>query len=164
LLRGPLGIDVQTLPEPPDGYLTGFLTRDEIEVHLLMPHGQEHPPETWARLLGNAILHTVNFTTVSEAGRFADAAEFHITTKSEGWSIARFFPVFQQFDAQTAPLNAPALSIDERHTAAAYAAGASAVEIDAIVSNRSTANRTDVGDNDIVVAVTPDDAVALIGH
>ena len=59
---------------------------------------------------------------------------------------------------------APALSLNERHTAAAYAAGAGAVEIDAIVTNRSTANRTDVGDNHIVIAVTPDDAVALIGH
>src|SRR6476469_91578 len=28
------GIDVETVPEPPDGYLRGFLTRDEIEVHL----------------------------------------------------------------------------------------------------------------------------------
>lgn len=162
-----LGIDVETVPVPPDGYLAGFLTRGEIEVRLLMPKGQEQPPEAWAHLLGKPVMHTVNFTTVAEAGRFADAAEFHITTKSEqeeGWSTARFFPVFQQFDAQTAPASAPALSIDERHTAAAQAAGAGAVEIDAIVTNRSTANRTDVGDNDVVIAVTPDDAVALIGH
>jgi hypothetical protein len=162
-----LGIDVETVPEPPDGYLTGFLTRDEIQIHLLMPQGQEQPPEAWSRLLHKPILHTMNFTTVAEAGRFGDAAEFHITTKSEreeGWSNARFFPIFQQFDGQTAPANAAALSLDERHMAAAYAAGAGAVEIDGIVTNRTTANRTDVGDNDIVIAVTPDDAVALIGH
>lgn len=162
-----LGIDTETVHAPPAGHLEEFLTRDEIEVHLLMPQGQEQPPEAWSRLLDKPILHTVNFTTVAEAGRFGDAAEFHITTKSEleeGWSNARFFPIFQQFDGQTAPADTPALSLDERHMAAAYAAGAGAVEIDAVVTNRSIANRTDVGDNDIVIAVTPDDAVALIGH
>ena len=162
-----LGIDVETVPEPPDGYLRGFLTRDEIEVHLLMPQGQTEPPAPWSELLDKPILHTVNFTTVAEADRFADAAEFHITTKSEteeGWSVARFFPVYQQFDEQTAPGDASALTLDERHLAAAYAAGAGAVQVDAIVTNRATASRTDVGDNDIVIAVTPEDAVALIGH
>ncbi|MGC8733358.1 MAG: hypothetical protein ACP5RC_14030, partial [Halothiobacillaceae bacterium] len=147
--------------------LSGFLARDEIEVHLLMPPGQTEPQAAWARMLDKPILHSVNFTTVAEAGRFGDSAQFHITTMSgrkEGWSNANFFPIFQQFDAQTAPADAPALSLEERHLAAAYAAGAGAVEVDAIVTNRATANRTDVGDNDIVIAVTPDDSVALIGH
>jgi hypothetical protein len=132
-----------------------------------MPQGQDQPPGGWSRLLDRPILHTVNFTTVAEAGRFGDAAEFHITTRSEreeGWSKARFLPIFQQFDGQTAPADALALSLDERHRAAAYTAGAGAVAIDAIVTKRSTANLTDVGDNDIVIAVTPDDAVALVGH
>lgn len=163
-----LGIDVESIPQPPaDGYLTGFLTRDEIQVHLLMPKGMDQPPDAWSTLLGKPVLHTVDFTTVTDAGRFMDAAEFHITTNTEteeGWSVARFFPIFQQFDEQTAPADAPVLSLDERHTAAAYAAGAGAVEIDVIVTNRAAAGRTDVGDNDIVVTVTPDDAVALIGH
>jgi hypothetical protein len=162
-----LGIDVETVLEPPDGYLRGFLTRDEIEVHLLMPQGQAEPPAAWAKLLDKPMLHTVNFKTVAEADRFADAAEFHITTKSEteeGWSVARFFPAYQQFEEQTSPDDAPALTLDERHLAAAYAAGAGVVEVEAIVTNRATANRTDVGDNDIVVAVTPEEAVALIGH
>jgi hypothetical protein len=121
-----LGIDTESVPAPPAGYLREFITRDEIEVHLLMPQGQDQPPEAWSRLLDKPILHTVNFTTVAEAGRFGDAAEFHITTKSEredGWSNARFFPIFQQFDGQTAPNDAPVLSLDERHMAAAYTAG-----------------------------------------
>ena len=163
-----LGIDVETIPQPPlDGYLTGFLTRNEVEVHLLMPQGVNQPPDAWTAFLDKPTLHTVDFATVAEAGRFMDAAEFHITTNTEaeeGWSVARFFPIFQEFDEQTAPADAPALSLDERHTAAAYAVGAGAVEIDAIVTNRATAGRTDVGDNDSVIAVTPDDAVALIGH
>ena len=33
----------------------GFLTRDEIEVHLLMPQGVDQPPEAWSALLGNAV-------------------------------------------------------------------------------------------------------------
>jgi hypothetical protein len=40
---------------------------------------------------------------------------------------------------------------------------AAKVDIDVIVTNAPTAGRSDVADNDIVVAVTPDDAVALIG-
>lgn len=162
-----LGIDVESIPQPPaDGYLTGFLTRDEIQVHLLMPKGMDQPPDAWSTLLDKPVLHTVDFTTVTDAGRFMDAAEFHITTNTEseeGWSVARFFPIFQQFDEQTAPADAPVLCLDERHTAAAYAAGAGAVEIDVIVTNRAVAGRTDVGDNDIVVTVTPDDAVASSG-
>jgi hypothetical protein len=38
------------------------------------------------------------------------------------------------------------------------------VGIDAIVSTAPTVGRSDVADNDIVASVTPDDAVALIGH
>jgi hypothetical protein len=78
-----LGIDVETVPQPPDGYLRDFLTRDEIRVHLLMPQGQTEPPAAWAKLLAKPMRHTVNFKTVAEADRFADAADFHITTKSE---------------------------------------------------------------------------------
>ena len=36
-----IGIDITTLPTPPDGYLSAFLTRDEIEVHLLTPARDE---------------------------------------------------------------------------------------------------------------------------
>jgi hypothetical protein len=35
-----LGIDVETVPEPSDGLLSGFLAREElIEVHLMVPKG-----------------------------------------------------------------------------------------------------------------------------
>nr|WP_247649867.1 hypothetical protein [Mycobacterium ulcerans] len=91
-----LGIDVESIPQPPaDGYLTGFLTRDEIQVHLLIPKGMDQPPDAWSTLLDKPMLHTVDFTTVTDAGRFMDAAEFHITTNTEseeGWSDAPFFP------------------------------------------------------------------------
>ena len=45
-----LAIDVETVPEPPDGQLTGFLTREElIEVHLMVPN-EEQAPATWTDL------------------------------------------------------------------------------------------------------------------
>lgn len=152
---------------PADGYLTGFLLRDDIEVHLLVPRGIGHPPSEWSAILSNPIVHEINFTTLAEAGRFMDSTEFSINSSSEneqGWSKARFFSIYQQFDAQVAPDDAPALGIAERHTAAAYAAAAAAIGIDALVTNRSAAARSDVGDNDVVIMVSPEDAVALIGH
>ena len=36
--------------------------------------------------------------------------------------------------------------------------------LDAIVTNMPTAGRSDVADNDLVVSVTPDEAVSLVGH
>jgi hypothetical protein len=38
------------------------------------------------------------------------------------------------------------------------------VGIDVIVTNAPTAGRCDVADNDVVASVSPDDAVALVGH
>lgn len=72
--------------------------------------------------------------------------------------------MYQQFDAQTALPSADPLTLHQRHHAAAYAAAAAAVGIDAIVTNAPMAGRCDVADNDVVASVTPDDAVALIGH
>ena len=36
--------------------------------------------------------------------------------------------------------------------------------LEAIVTNAPTVGRSDVADNDVVASVTPDEAVALIGH
>jgi hypothetical protein len=38
-----LDSDIATMPTPSDGYLVGFLTRDEIEVHLLTPADEPIP-------------------------------------------------------------------------------------------------------------------------
>lgn len=163
-----LGIDVGTIAEPPEeGYITGFLTRDEIEVHLLIPAATE-APSGWTELLDEPPCHTVNFTNVADAGKFCDAAEFSVSTARgesyRAWSKARFFAAYQQLDEHDAPDGLPPLTLDQRHRAAAYAAAAGAVGIDAIVTTAPTAGRTDVADNDVVVSVTPDAAVPLIGH
>jgi hypothetical protein len=162
-----LGIDIATVPAPPAGYLTGFLTRDEIEVHLLVAARQDIPA-VWTDMLHEPVVHEIGFSSVDSASRFCDAVEFTVsTTRGEdyrAWTKARFFDVYQRLDDQDAPSDAPPLTLDQRHRAAAYAAAAGAVGVDAIVTNAPTVGRADVADNDLVVGATPDDAVALVGH
>lgn len=161
-----LGIDVTTVPAPPDGLLAGYLTRDEVDVQLLVPTDQE-VPAAWAAALGDPLVRQIGFTSVQSAGRLLDSVQFSVVTEYEReWSrgTASFFNVYQQLDAQTAPAGAPPLTLEQRHHAAAFAAAAAAVGIDAIVTGAPTAGRSDVADNDIVASVTPEDAVALIGH
>jgi hypothetical protein len=161
-----LGIDTTTVPAPPNGYLPSFFGRDEIEVQLLVP-AEEEVPAAWTEVLDQPLVRQIGFTSIDEVGRELDTVYFWIKTETEtehSSTRAHFFDVFQHFDAQTAPPDAAALTIELRHHAAAYAAAAAALGIDAIVTNAPTAGRSDVADNDMVVSVTPDEAVALIGH
>lgn len=161
-----LGVDVTTVPAPPDGLLTGYLTRDEIDVQLLVPADQG-VPAAWTAALGDPVVRQIGFASVETAGRLLDTVQFSVVTESEReWSrgTAHFFDVYQQLDAQTAPADAEPLTLEQRHHAAAYAAAAAAVGIDAIVTSAPTVGRVDVADNDVVASVTPDEAVALIGH
>ncbi len=70
-----LGIDVTTVPEPPDGLLAGYLTRDEIDVHLLVPTGHD-VPAAWTAALGDPLVRQIGFTSVETAGRFLDSVQF----------------------------------------------------------------------------------------
>jgi len=161
-----LGIDVTTVPTPPAGLFTKFLGRNEIDVQLMVP-ADEQVPSAWTAALGNAVVRQIGFASVAAAGRLLDTVQFSVTTESEretSWSRAHFFDVYQQLDAQTAPSDAEPLTLEQRHHAAAYAAAAAAVGIDAIVTAAPTVGRVDVADNDVVASVTPDEAVALIGH
>ncbi|MGP4057779.1 hypothetical protein ACTWP6_23640 [Mycobacterium sp. 4D054] len=161
-----LGIDVVTIPAPPDGTFSTFLDRDELDIQLLVPKGTE-VPQAWVQVVPDAPVRQIGFTTVAEASRHLDTVEFRVTTESEqewGWTLAHFFPVYQQLDEQLATPDAEPVTLEQRNRAAAYAAAAAAVGIDAIVTTAPTVDRCDVADNDIVVSVTPDDAVALIGH
>lgn len=161
-----LGIDITTVPTPPKGYLAGFLARDEIDVQLMVPTGAD-VPSAWIDVLHEPVVRQIGFTSVENASRHLDTVVFGVKTECaqrRSGTRVHFFDVYQQLDAQTAPANAEPLSLDQRHHAAAYAAAAGAVEIDAVVTNAPTAGRSDVADNDVVASVTPDDAVALIGH
>jgi len=161
-----VGIDTTTVPTPPKGYLARFLGREEIDVQLLVPAGGEIPT-TWTDVLHEPLVRQIGFTSIENAGRLLDSVEFWVRTESErerSSTTAHFFHLYQQLDAQTAPPSADPLSLDQRRHAAVYAAAAAAVGIDAIVTNAPTVGRSDVADNDVVASVTPDDAVALIGH
>jgi hypothetical protein len=161
-----LGIDTTTVAMPPDGYLSRFFGRDEIDVQLLVPAGEEVPP-AWMAALHEPLVHQIGFTSIEDAPKELDTRYFWTKTETDGeWSNTRvhFFDVYQHLDARTAPIDAYPLTIQQRHHAAAYAAASAALGIDAIVTNAPTALRSDVADNDVVASVAPDDAVALIGH
>lgn len=160
-----LGIDVTTVPELPAGTYASFLGREELDIQLLIPLGDE-VPNAWTRVLDDPTVRQIGFTTVEEASRQLDIVEFWVTTESKdehSTQSAHFFPIYQQLDEQLATPGLEPLTLEQRSRAAAYAAAA-AVGIDAIVTTAPTVGRFDVADNDIVVSVTPDDAVALIGH
>lgn len=161
-----LGIDVATIPAPPAGAFSTFLGREEVDIELLVLRGTE-VPEGWARVLQDPVVRQIGFTTVEEASRHLDTVELGVTTDCESEQSrysAHFFPVYQQLDEQLATPDAEPVTLAERNRAAAYAAASAAVGIDAIVTKAPTVGRCDVADNDIVVSVTPEDAVALIGH
>ena len=161
-----IGIDTTTVSTPPDGYLSTFFGRDEIDVELLVPAGEE-VPRAWTAALGNSPVHEIGFTTVEEASKHLDTRYFWTKTESQNtWSRTRvhFFDIFQQLDAGTAPAEAEPISLADRHHAAAYAAAAAELGIDVIVTTSATAGRCDVADNDVVASATPDETVAIIGH
>ncbi|WP_232323072.1 hypothetical protein [Hoyosella altamirensis] len=161
-----LGIDVTTMPTPQDGLLSRFLGRDEIDVHLMVSP-DDSAPTAWIEVLGDPLIHQIGFTSVETAERWLDTLQFGVTTTGKRESRrtnVRFFDVYQLLDERAAPPNSAPLTISQRHRAAAYAAAAAAVGIDALVTTAPTAGRSDVADNDLVASVTPDGAVALIGH
>lgn len=161
-----LGIDTTTVPSPPAGLLSSFIGREEIEFRLLVPRGSE-PPAAWVDVLPNPLIHQIGYTTVDEAEPFLDTVQFGVRTETENSKAGArvsFFPVLQQLDEQFAPSWASPLELGQRHHAAAYAAAAAHLGIDAIVSNSETTGRSDVADNDIVISASPDKAVGLIGH
>jgi len=152
---------VKTVQEPPDGYPLQLSESRRDRGSPAHAPGTGPFPDAWSRHVDKPILHTVNFTTVAEADSSETRRSFISRPRASARKAGRTRGSSRSFSNSTSrppPPMPPALSRDERHMAAAYSAGAGAVEIDAIVTNRSTANRTDVGDNDTVIAVTPDDA------
>ena len=63
-----LGIDTTTVPVPPDGYLSRFFGRDEIEVQLLVPAGEE-VRAAWTEALHQPLVRQIGFTSIENAGR-----------------------------------------------------------------------------------------------
>src|SRR5258708_25771407 len=91
-----LGIDTTTVPVPPAGYLSRFFQRDEIDVQLLVPAGEE-VPVAWTDVLSEPMVRQIGFTSVEEAGKELDTRYFWISTESErerSGTRAHFFDVF----------------------------------------------------------------------
>ncbi len=162
-----VGVDVETMPEPPEGYLVPLLCRDEISAELITTRGQQVPRAWTDALGGDALVHSLGFTSVAEAGRMGDAVEFWVDSKGpeiDASAAVRFFDLHQHLDAANLPAGAEALPIEVLHRAAAHAAAARRVGLDAIITSAATAGRSDIADNDVIVSVSPNEAVALIGH
>ena len=70
-----LGIDTTTVLVPPDGYLPRFFGRDEIDVQLLVPVGEE-VPMAWASALHEPLVREVGFTSIENTGRELDTRYF----------------------------------------------------------------------------------------
>lgn len=160
-----LGIDVTTVPAP-EGLLAGYLGRDEIEVQLLVPDGVD-VPAAWTAELPDATVVRLRFNGVPDTWPMVLPMGVGIRAESRTQRThgnESFFPVWQQLDAQAAPPAAEPLTMTDRHRAAAYSVVAAKLRIDAVVTTSPIAGRSDVADNDVVVSVTPDEAVALIGH
>ena len=63
-----IGVDVATIPAPPDGPFSMFFGRDEIDVQLVVPSGTE-VPEAWAKVLTDLLVRQIGFTSVEEGAR-----------------------------------------------------------------------------------------------
>jgi hypothetical protein len=163
-----LGIDVETVPEPPNGLLSGFLSREELlEVHLVVPKNLE-APTAWKDVSVNAAISEIGFASIRDSIRSLDTAQFFVRTTynrdRRSRHTANFFPAYQRLDERASPAGLRPLTLDQRHRAAAYAAACKVIGIDVLVTQMPTAARSDVSDNDLVASVTPDEAVPLIGH
>jgi hypothetical protein len=74
----------------------------------------------------------------------------------------RTFDIYSMIDAQHSPTTD--LSADDRIRAAVLAAAGYGLGTNVIVSLGPTVGRADVGDNDIVTTVSPDDLHPVFGH
>lgn len=79
-----------------------------------------------------------------------------------GWRNCRTFDVYSEIDAQNAPTTD--LAVEDRVRAAVLAATGFGFGADVIVSLGPTVGRADVGDNDTVTTVTPEDLHPVFGH
>jgi hypothetical protein len=63
------------VPVPPDGYLSRFFGRDEIDMQLLVPAGEEIPT-AWMEVLHQPLVRQIGFTSIENAGRELDTVYF----------------------------------------------------------------------------------------
>lgn len=164
-----VGLDLVTLGPRPGDYedLVHVLRRDVVTpVLLLFADDDPGLAEAWMQACEVEERFVIDYTDRASASRFMDAMEFGVSTmrgeECEGWRNCRTFDVFSEIDAHQAPTTD--LTVDDRVRAAVLAATGFGLGTDVIVSLAPTVGRADVGDNDIVATVTPEDLHPVFGH
>lgn len=164
-----VAVDVQTIGQPTRELLR-VLSRDEEVDPLLLVQNDEPKPTEWIQTLGTPRWYRFTFTTVAEAPKFADSSTVGISGYEDdertlaAWG--HFFSVYALLDdaARAAYSQDAEIMLTDRHRASALASAAGAIGADVVVTASPTAGRHDVGDNDLVVSVTPGQLVPLFGH
>ncbi|WP_373203130.1 hypothetical protein [Mycobacterium marinum] len=164
-----VGLDLRTLGPRPADYedLVHVLRRDVVTPMLLTYTDDDAGlAEAWMQACEVEERYVIDFTDRESAGRFLDAMEFGVSKmrgeERRGWHNCRTFDVYSEIDAHHAPTTD--LTVDDRVRAAVLAATGFSLGTDVIVSLAPTVGRADVGDNDIVTTVTPEDLHPVFGH
>ena len=164
-----VGVDLRTLGPKPADYedLLHLLRRDVVTpVLVVFADDAAELAEAWMQACGVDERHVIDYTDRETASRFLDAMEFGVSTmrgeECRGWRTCRTFDVHSEIDAHHASVND--LNVEDRIRAAVLAAAGFGLGTDVIVSLGPTVGRADVGDNDIVATVQPQDLHPVFGH
>lgn len=164
-----VGLDLRTLgPQPSDyGDLVHVLRRDVVTPMLMMFEDDDAAlAAAWMQACEVEEHYVIHYTDPQSVGRFLDSVEFSVSTmrgkERRGWRRCNFFDIYALLDAQNATLTD--LSNEDRIRGAVLASAGYGLGTDVVVSLAPTVGRADVGDNDIVTSVTPDDLHPIFGH
>jgi hypothetical protein len=164
-----VGLDLRTLgPRSADYEDLVHVLRRDVVTPLLMVFTDDEAglAEEWMQACEVEERCVIDYTDQMSASRFMDAMEFGVSTfrgeERRGWRNCRTFDVYSEMDAQNAPTTD--LAVAHRVRAAALAAAGFGLGADVIVSLGPTVGRADVGDNDIVTTVKPEDLHPVFGH
>lgn len=164
-----VGLDLRTLGPQPSDYedLMHILRRDVVTPMLMVFEDDDDALATaWIEACEVEERHVIHYTGPQSMGRFLDSVEFTVSTMHgedrRGWRKCNFFDIYALLDAQNT--TASDLSKDDRIRGAVLAAAGYGLGTDVLVSLAPSVARADVGDNDIVTSVTPDDLHPVFGH
>ncbi|MCU1698975.1 MAG: hypothetical protein JWR34_5038 [Mycobacterium sp.] len=163
-----VGLDLRTLGPRPADYEDLVHVRRDVVTPLLMVFTDDEAglAEEWMQACEVEERCVIDYTDQMSTSRFMDAMEFGVSTfrgeERQGWRNCRTFDVYSEMDAQNAATTD--LAVADRVRAAALAATGFGLGTDVIVSLGPTVGRADVGDNDTVTTVTPEDMHPVFGH
>lgn len=164
-----VGLDLRTLGPQPSDYedLVHVLRRDVVTPMLMVFEDADDALATaWIEACEVEEHYVIHYTDPQSVGRFLDSVEFSVSTmrgeERTGWRRCNFFDIYALLDAQST--TADDLSNDDRIRGAVLASAGFGLGTDVVVSLAPSVGRADVGDNDIVTSVTPDDLHPVFGH